>query len=203
MFHRPLPRLFFLSAVVLGLVMAFREDLEEMFEPTGPDTDGSDGEGTDTDTVIDVATDHPEFGTLCLALKTAGLVEMLQEPGPFTVFAPTDEAFRALNEKLDELLADTEALRAVLTNHIVKGSLTASDLASKDGIEALSGMGLTIDTGDGTKLNGCRIVEADMRAGNGVIHAIDGVIGASEPEATEAVDEPAEKPDEESPEETQ
>ena len=53
MFHRPLPRLFFLSAVVLGLVMAFREDLEEMFEATGPDTDGSDGEGTDTDTVID------------------------------------------------------------------------------------------------------------------------------------------------------
>ena len=203
MFHRPLPRLFFLSAVVLGLVMVFREDLEEMFEPTSPDSDGSDGEGTDSDTVIDVATDHPEFGTLCLAIKTAGLVETLQEPGPFTVFAPTDEAFRALNEKLDELLADTKALRAVLMNHIVKGSLTASDLASKDGIEALSGTGLTIDTSDGTKLNGCRIVEADMRAGNGVIHAIDGVIGASEPEATEAVDEPAEKPDKESPEGTQ
>jgi uncharacterized surface protein with fasciclin (FAS1) repeats len=203
MFHRSLPRLFFLSAIVLGLVTAFREDLEEIFEPRDRDPDGTDDEGTDADTVVDLATDHPDFGTLCLALKTAGLVETLQEPGPYTVLAPTDEAFRTLNEKLDELLADPESLRTVLTNHIVQGSLTASDLASKEGIEALSGMGLTIDASDGTKLNGCRVVEADLRAGNGIIHAIDGIIGLSGPDAAEAVDEPAEQPGEESPEETE
>ncbi len=202
MFHRPqLPGLFFLSIVVLGLVTAFREDLEEIFEPTTRDDDGPDGEGTGTDTVVDVATDHPEFGTLCLALKTAGLVETLQEPGPYTVFAPTDEAFRALDEKLDELLADSDALRAVLTNHIVRGSLTASDLASTDGIEALSGMGLAIDTSDGTKVNGCRVVEADLQAGNGVIHAIDGVMGVSRQDQTDTGDETAHEP--ESPKETE
>ena len=199
MFHRSLPRLFFLSAAVLGLVTVFREDLEKIFEFCSRDTDGSDDEGTEGQTVVDVATDHPDLGTLCLALKTAGLVDTLQESGPFTVLAPTDEAFRALNEKLDELLADKEALRAVLSNHVVKGSLTASDLASKDGVEALSGMNLTIDSTDGTTLNGCRVVEADIQASNGFVHAIDGVIGVSAPDA-EAVDDSAEKPNEESPE---
>ena len=179
MLHTPrLPRLFFMSLVVLGLVVAFRQDLEGILERKDRDDEGSDGDDGD-ETIVGVAATRPQFGTLYMALKTSGLMEKLGEPGPFTLFAPTDEAFGALQEGLDELLAHPEDLRAVLMNHIVSGSVSAGDLASTQSLEALSGMSLAIDTRDGTTVAGCRVGESDLGASNGVIHAIDGVIGAS------------------------
>ncbi len=127
--------------------------------------------------IVDVAVEAGSFTTLATALDKAGLVETLQGPGPFTVFAPTDEAFAKLPEgALDNLIANPEQLKQVLLLHVVDGKVMASDVAGISEATALSGGILPVDTSEGVKVGGATVVQADVEASNGVIHIIDTVI---------------------------
>ena len=128
--------------------------------------------------IVDVATEAGNFSTLLTAVEAAGLVETLQGDGPYTVFAPTDEAFAALPEgTLDGLLADTEALSQVLLYHVVQGEVMASDVVELESATTVQGedISITVD-GDSVKVNEATVVSTDIVASNGVIHVIDQVI---------------------------
>ncbi|MGH8948695.1 MAG: fasciclin domain-containing protein [Acidimicrobiia bacterium] len=128
--------------------------------------------------IVDVATEAGNFSTLVTAVEAAGLVETLQGEGPFTVFAPTDEAFAALPEgTLDGLLADTEALSQVLLYHVVPGEVMASDVVELESAGTAQGEDIAITVeGDSVMVNGANVVSTDIVASNGVIHVIDQVI---------------------------
>ncbi len=128
-------------------------------------------------TIIDTATDAGDFSTLINALKAAALVDTLRGPGPFTVFAPTDAAFKKLpSGELDRLLKDTAKLKSLLTYHVVSGSVHAKDVKSGD-VKTVEGSTLTAKVNDGVvTVNDAKVVKADIAASNGVIHAIDTVI---------------------------
>ena len=130
--------------------------------------------------IVDVAAGNPDFSTLVAAVEAAGLAETLQGPGPFTVFAPTDEAFAALPAgTVEALLEDPEALANILTYHVVPGQMDAEFLTGQRGrIEMVNGEFIHMDaTGEGVLLNrNTNVVAADVAASNGVIHAIDRVL---------------------------
>ena len=132
--------------------------------------------------IVDTAVSSGIFNTLVEAVKAAGLVETLKSPGPFTVFAPTDEAFAKIPKAdLDMLLKDTAKLKAVLTFHVVEGKLMAADLAEHEYLQALSGGELRIDNKRwhmhrDMKVNGANITKPDLVVDNGVCHAIDKVL---------------------------
>ncbi len=117
------------------------------------------------------------FNTLAAALTEANLVEALQAEGPFTVFAPTDDAFAALPEGvLDGLLADTEALTDVLLYHVVSGQIFSGDLSDGTTAETLQGQSITVGLSDGVMIDDASVTSADIIAKNGVIHVIDEVL---------------------------
>ncbi|WP_242475329.1 fasciclin domain-containing protein [Thiohalocapsa halophila] len=127
--------------------------------------------------IVDVAVGAGSFDTLVQAVQAAGLVDTLKGDGPFTVFAPTDEAFAKIPEdQLEALLADKEALTAVLTYHVVPGKVMAADVVNLDSAETVQGGSIAIDTTDGVKVDGAKVVKTDIAASNGVIHVIDRVI---------------------------
>ncbi len=128
-------------------------------------------------TIIDTATDAGKFTTLLNAMKAAALTETLRGAGPYTVFAPTDEAFKQLAPGvLNALLKDTKKLKAILTYHVVPGTVAAYNMKAGD-IKTLEGTPLLAALVDGkVTVNGAKIVQADIDASNGVIHAIDAVI---------------------------
>ncbi|GEM_PF-824975 len=127
--------------------------------------------------IVDVAVGAGDFTTLMAAVKAAGLVETLKGEGPFTVFAPTDEAFAKIPEAdLQALLADKDALTAVLTYHVVPGKVMAADVVGMNSAETVQGSSITIDTSDGVTVDGANVVKTDIAASNGVIHVIDSVI---------------------------
>ncbi len=129
-------------------------------------------------TIVDVAAGNPDFSTLVTAVQAAGLAETLSGTGPFTVFAPTNEAFAALPEGvLDKLLepANKEALTSVLTYHVVAGEVT-SDMIKPGEVKTVEGSEITISTDDGVMVNDATVVQADVDASNGVIHVIDKVL---------------------------
>ena len=129
-------------------------------------------------TIVDVAIAN-EFNTLVAAVQAAGLVETLQGEGPFTVFAPTDEAFAALPEgTLESLLEDPAALAEILTYHVVSGAVLAADVVGLDSATTVQGEDISIEVIDGgVVLNGsANVVATDVEASNGVVHVIDAVI---------------------------
>ena len=128
-------------------------------------------------TIIDTATDAGKFTTLLNALKAAALTETLRGAGPYTVFAPTDEAFKQLAPGvLNALLKDTRKLKAILTYHVVPGTVAAYNMKAGD-IKTLEGTPLLAALVDGkVTVNGAKVLQADIEASNGVIHAIDAVI---------------------------
>jgi len=132
--------------------------------------------------IVDTAMSSDMFKTLVTAIKTAGLVDTLKGPGPFTVFAPTDEAFAKLPKgSLDMLLKDTAKLKDVLTFHVAEGKMTAADLAKHEYLQALNGGELRIDAKTwhlhkNIKVNGANIIKPDLIVDNGVCHAIDAVL---------------------------
>ena len=127
--------------------------------------------------IVDTAVQAGSFNTLVTAVKEAGLVETLKGDGPFTVFAPTDEAFAKLpKEQLDALMADKEALTAVLTYHVVPGKVMASDVVKLSSAETVQGQKIAIDTTDGVKVDNATVIKTDIVTSNGVIHVIDTVI---------------------------
>ena len=127
--------------------------------------------------IVDTAVAAGSFTTLVTAVEAAGLVETLKGDGPFTVFAPTDEAFAAIpDEDLQALLNDKEALTAVLTYHVVAGKVMAADVAGLTSAETVQGQNLTIDASDGVKVDAATVVQTDIKASNGVVHVIDAVL---------------------------
>ncbi|ROU01012.1 fasciclin domain-containing protein [Histidinibacterium lentulum] len=128
--------------------------------------------------IVDTAVEAGSFSTLVTAVDAAGLVETLKGEGPFTVFAPTDDAFAALPEgTVEGLLEDTDALTSVLTYHVVAGSVMSGDLSDGMTAETVNGAEITISIdGDTVMVNDATVVTADIEASNGVIHVIDGVL---------------------------
>ena len=134
-------------------------------------------------TIVDVAVAAGDFTTLVAAVQAAGLVETLSGPGPFTVLAPTDEAFAAaltvLGLTADELLADTEMLKAVLTYHVIPGKVLAETVVTLGGQSVATVNGaeveITVD-GDKVMVNDANVIAVDVLASNGVIHVIDKVL---------------------------
>jgi uncharacterized surface protein with fasciclin (FAS1) repeats len=127
--------------------------------------------------VVDTAVAAGSFTTLATALQAAGLVDTLKGDGPFTVFAPTDEAFAKLPAgTLEALLADPAKLQAVLTYHVVPGRVTAADVATLSSAPTVQGAPIAIDTGMGVRVNDAHVTQADVMASNGVIHVIDTVL---------------------------
>lgn len=127
--------------------------------------------------IVDTAVSAGTFNTLVTAIKAAGLVDTLKGKGPFTVFAPTDEAFaRIPSDQLQALLADKKALTQVLTYHVVPGKVMASDVMGLKQATTVQGEMIAIDTMGGVKVNGANVVKTDIETSNGVIHVIDTVI---------------------------
>ena len=127
-------------------------------------------------TLIDVAVADGHFKTLAKALKAAGLVPTLKGKGPFTVFAPTDDAFAKIPKTdLDALLKDKTKLKAVLTYHVVPGQVMSTDLKAGS-VKTVQGSDMVVSTMGGAMVNDAKVVAADVAADNGVIHAIDTVL---------------------------
>ena len=129
-------------------------------------------------TIVDVAVAAGNFTTLVAAVTAAELVETLSGAGPFTVFAPTDEAFAALPAGVLDalLLPENKALLAkILTYHVVSGMVMAADVADGD-VATVEGSKIKLSTMGGVSVNGAKVIAADVAASNGVIHAIDAVI---------------------------
>ena len=130
--------------------------------------------------IVDTALAAGSFKTLAAALTAANLIDTLKGAGPFTVFAPTDEAFAKLPAgTVDALLADIPKLTAILTYHVIGGTVMAADVIKMDGQSAttVNGAALQISTTDGVKLNGTTsVVTTDIACTNGVIHVIDSVL---------------------------
>jgi len=128
--------------------------------------------------IVDTAVAAGTFKTLTKALAEAGLVDTLKGKGPFTVFAPTDEAFAKLPKgTVEALLKDKQKLVAVLTYHVVAGKVMAADAAKLTSAKTVNGQSLTIKATSGSvKIDGASVVKADIAASNGVIHVIDSVL---------------------------
>jgi uncharacterized surface protein with fasciclin (FAS1) repeats len=133
-----------------------------------------------TKNIVDTAVAAGSFTTLAKALTAADLVGTLQGPGPFTVFAPTDEAFAKLPAgTLESLLKpeNKDKLRRILTYHVVAGEVRASDVVKLQSAKAVSGDAITVKLRDGkVHVDGASVTKTDIQASNGVIHVIDAVI---------------------------
>ena len=131
-------------------------------------------------TIAETAISNPDFSTLVAALKAADLVDTLKGPGPFTVFAPTNEAFAKIPKaKLDALLANKAALKQVLLYHVVSGKVMAADVMKlKNGakVKSVAGPEITVKLKPAVMVNNAKVTKTDIECSNGVIHVIDTVI---------------------------
>jgi uncharacterized surface protein with fasciclin (FAS1) repeats len=129
--------------------------------------------------IVDTAVEAGSFTTLVAAVQAAGLVETLKGEGPFTVFAPTDDAFAALPEGTVATLLlpeNKDQLIAILTYHVVPGKVMSGDLSGQMEVETVQGSTVMIDATDGVTIDNATVIAADIEASNGVIHVIDAVI---------------------------
>ena len=130
--------------------------------------------------IVDTAVAAGSFNTLVAAVQAAGLEDTLRGEGPFTVFAPTDDAFAALPEGTVESLlqpANKDQLVSILTYHVIAGKTKSADLAGQSiSVATVNGADVAVDGTDGVTVNGANVVQADIWASNGVIHVIDAVI---------------------------
>ena len=168
-------------ALALGLFACGGESSEEpeAEASTGGEMDEPMAEEAATSDIVDTAVAAGSFSTLAAALQAAGLVDTLKGEGPFTVFAPTDEAFAALPEGTVENLLRPEnrdQLVAVLTYHVVSGDVRAADVAGLTEATTVQGGTLAIDTSSGVRINDATVTQADIVCSNGVIHVIDKVL---------------------------
>lgn len=128
-------------------------------------------------TIVDIAVNNDNFKTLVAAVSAANLVDVLQSEGPFTVFAPTDEAFAKLPPgTITTLLQNIPQLARILTYHVVSGKLLKADLAMVDSVTSIEGSPITIDCNDGFEVKNATVIMENIEADNGVIHVIDNVI---------------------------
>lgn len=127
--------------------------------------------------IVDTAVKSGSFSTLLEAVKVAGLVNTLKGDGPFTVFAPTDEAFAQLpTGTIDKLLADIPQLTKILNYHVLAGKVMSKDVVNLDKLTTIEGSELKIHISDGVKVDDATVVKSDVEADNGVIHIIDTVL---------------------------
>lgn len=127
--------------------------------------------------IVDIAVGAGSFNTLVQAVQAAGLVETLKSPGPFTVFAPNDEAFAKLPPgTIQTLVQNTPQLARILTYHVVPGKLMQADLAQLGTVTSVEGSTIKVDCTDGFEVKNATVLAADIDADNGVIHVIDQVI---------------------------
>lgn len=128
--------------------------------------------------IVDTAAGNSDFETLVAAVQAAGLVDTLKGDGPFTVFAPTDDAFASLGSTVDDLLKpeNKDKLTAILTYHVVPGKVMSGDLQDDMMAATVQGEDVTIDLDNGPMVNDAKVVTADIETSNGVIHVIDKVI---------------------------
>ncbi|BAZ48514.1 beta-Ig-H3/fasciclin [Nostoc sp. NIES-4103] len=127
--------------------------------------------------IVDIAVSNDSFKTLVAAVQAAGLVETLKSPGPFTVFAPTDDAFAKLPPgTIQTLLQNIPQLTRILKYHVVSGKLLQADLAKLGTVTSVEGSAIKINTSDGFEVKNATVLAADIAADNGVIHVIDTVI---------------------------
>jgi len=129
--------------------------------------------------IVDTAVSAGSFNTLVAAVKAADLVDTLRGEGPFTVFAPTDEAFGKLPAGTVESLLKPEnkgKLQSILTYHVVPGKVMAAQVVNLTSAKTVNGQAITISTGDGVKVDGAKVLKTDIETSNGVIHVIDSVI---------------------------
>ena len=127
--------------------------------------------------IVDTAVSAGSFTTLVAAVQAAGLVDTLKGAGPFTVFAPTDEAFAKLPAgTVESLLNDIPKLTKILTYHVVSGKVLAADVVKLTSAKTVEGSEVKIDASNGVKINDSNVTTADVAADNGVIHIIDSVL---------------------------
>ncbi len=129
--------------------------------------------------LVETAMGAGSFNTLVTAVKAAGLVGTLTSPGPYTVFAPTDEAFGKLPKgTVEALLKDIPKLKSILTYHVVAGKVMAADLVKLRSAKTVQGTALSVDTSKGVKIGEANVLTTDIKTSNGVIHVIDTVFPA-------------------------
>lgn len=166
------------TALICTLVLSL--PAAAIADSCGGDSQASKASRTEKADIIDTAVAAGSFETLAAALTAAGLVDALKGEGPFTVFAPTDEAFAKLPAgTVEELLKpeNKEKLTRILTYHVVSGEITSNEVVNLRAAEALSGDKLSIAANDkGVLIDNAKIVQADIEASNGVIHVIDSVL---------------------------
>jgi uncharacterized surface protein with fasciclin (FAS1) repeats len=131
--------------------------------------------------IVETAVAAGQFKTLAAALEAAGLIDALKGPGPFTVFAPTDEAFSKLPSGTVEMLLkpeNKEKLKAILLYHVVSGNVPASKVLKQDGrsVETLQGGSIKVSTKGGVRVDNAKVTKTDIHTSNGVIHVIDSVL---------------------------
>jgi len=134
-------------------------------------------------TIVQIASETESLSTLVTAVKAAGLVETLNGSGPFTVFAPTNEAFAALPEgTLEDLLKpeNKEKLKKILTYHVVSGAVMSGDLSDGQSVMTVEGSDAMVSMKEGAMINDAKVVKADIEASNGVVHVINKVMIPSE-----------------------
>lgn len=137
-----------------------------------------DVSGDASGTILELAAENPQLSQLVAAIEAAGLTDALEQAGPLTVFAPNNDAFAQLNQSdLTALLSDPTSLGDILEYHVVEGSYPSSELSDGDTLTTLEGTDLTVNVdGSTVTVGGAEVVQADIEAGNGVIHVIDGVL---------------------------
>jgi uncharacterized surface protein with fasciclin (FAS1) repeats len=157
----------FAAAAALSLTLAATACSDD--DPVAPPAPG---------TIVEVASAAGTFTTLVAAVQAAGLVGTLSGPGPFTVFAPTDEAFAKLPAgTVQALLNDPATLASILTYHVVAGRVTAADVVNLTSATTVNGQPVSIQVNGGTvRINGANVIATDVAASNGVIHVIDTVL---------------------------
>ncbi|MBD1807735.1 fasciclin domain-containing protein [Microcoleus sp. FACHB-SPT15] len=127
--------------------------------------------------IVETAINAGSFNTLVKAVEAADLVDFLKTPGPYTVFAPVDEAFERLPEgTLDELLQDIPKLKKILTYHVVFGDVRSDNLLEIEEAETVEGSIIAVDTSNGYKVNQALVITPDILTDNGVIHVIDSIL---------------------------
>ncbi len=127
--------------------------------------------------IIETAITNPDFSTLVTAIKAADLVETLSGTGPFTVFAPTNEAFAKIPaETLNAVLADKAKLTSILTYHVVAGKVMSEDVVKISKAMTVEGSEVNIDASNGVMVNDAKVTAVDIECSNGVIHVIDTVL---------------------------
>jgi uncharacterized surface protein with fasciclin (FAS1) repeats len=166
------------SLTLVACSSSTEETTTDMASETAEETTSGDMANESAGTIVDIASSTQGFRTLTAAVTAAGLVDTLNGAGPYTVFAPTDDAFAALPAGLlDALLLpeNKDTLVKILTYHVVPGAVMAADVTDGD-VATVEGQTVALSTMDGVTVNGAKVVQADVVASNGVIHAIDAVI---------------------------